>query len=243
MPENAATYPVSRQRLHPPLQAHAETLAASFDRIGQTHRLASQKLADWLVANYRPGTPLDVIVVCTGNSRRSILGSTMGNVAAAYAGLPEIRFHSGGTDPTAFNPRTVRSLQSIGVGIEPTGSEAARGEAETANPHYRVRWGADGEPPMETTEFSKRYNDPANPRSGFAAVLVCGEADHGCPVVPGAGLRLSMPYDDPKSHDDTPQEADAYAERRDDIGRAMLSTLMQVRQRLASVATSSERTR
>lgn len=233
----------SRERLNPELRRHAESLAASSDQISQTHRLTGQKLADWLVANHRPGKPLDVIVVCTGNSRRSILGSTMGNVAAAYAGLPEIRFHSGGTDPTAFNPRTVKSLQAIGVEIEPTGGEAPRGEPQTANPVYRLRWGADGDPAMTATEFSKRYDDAANPQAGFAAVMVCNEADHGCPVVAGAGLRLPMPYDDPKSHDDTPQEANAYAERRDDIGRAMLSTLMQVRQRLAAVGTSSERTR
>ena len=108
MAEDTGSIPASRLRLHPPLRAHADSLARSFDRIGQTHRLASQKLADWLLAHYQSGRPLDVIAVCTGNSRRSILGSTMGNVAAAHAGLPEIRFHSGGTDPTAFNPRTER---------------------------------------------------------------------------------------------------------------------------------------
>ncbi len=146
MAEETGSIPASRLRLHPKLRDHADSLAKSFDRMGQTHRLAGQKLADWIVANYQPGKPLDVIVVCTGNSRRSILGATMGNVAAAYAGLPEIRFHSGGTDPTAFNPRTVRALQAIGVEIEPTGSEAARGEAETANPVYRLRGGLPAQP-------------------------------------------------------------------------------------------------
>ena len=125
-----------------------------------------------------------MIVVCTGNSRRSILGATMGNVAAAYYGMPEIRFHSGGTAPTAFNSRTVKTLKEVGVEVELTGKEAARGEPQTANPVYRIRWGSPGDtgvPTMEATEFSKHYDDPANPRSGFAALMVCGEADAGCP--------------------------------------------------------------
>ena len=60
----------------------------------------------------QPGRPLPITFVCTGNSRRSILGATMGNVAAAYYGLPEVRCYSGGTAPTAFNPRTAATLSS-----------------------------------------------------------------------------------------------------------------------------------
>ena len=103
--------PESRMRLLPKVREHADTLTTSFDMIDETHRLAGQKLADWIAKNYRPGEPLDVVVVCTGNSRRSILGATMGNIAAAYYGMPEIRFHSGGTAPTAFNARTVNDAQ------------------------------------------------------------------------------------------------------------------------------------
>ena len=125
-------------------RAHADLLTTSFDMIDEPHREAGAKLADWIAKNYRPGKPLHVTVVCTGNSRRSILGATMGNVAAAYYGMPEVRFHSGGTAPTAFNPRTVACLKEIGVEVEPTGAEAPRGEPKTANPIYRVRWGESG---------------------------------------------------------------------------------------------------
>jgi arsenate reductase len=96
----------------------------------------------------------------------------MGNIAAAYYGMPEVRFHSGGTAPTAFNPRTVQTLQAIGVEVEPTGREAARGEPQTANPIYRVRWGTPGGAAFEATEYSKLYDDPANPQRGFAALMV-----------------------------------------------------------------------
>jgi len=227
-----ADVPVSRGRLSPKVAAHADLLTTSFDMIDEPHREAGRTLADWIAENYKPGRPLHVTVVCTGNSRRSILGATMGSVAAAYYGMPEVRFHSGGTAPTAFNPRTAACLKEIGVEIEPTGTEGPRGEPKTANPIYRVRWGQAGEPALEATEFSKTYFDASNPQQGFAALMVCGEADAACPFVKGAALRVSMPYLDPKIYDDGKFEAAKYAERRDDIGRLMLSVMMQVRNRL-----------
>ncbi|APW64203.1 hypothetical protein [Paludisphaera borealis] len=226
--------PASRKRLNPKVAAHADYLTTSFDLIDEPHREAGEKLAAWIAENYKPGEPLHVTVVCTGNSRRSILGSTMGNIAAAYYGMPEIRFHSGGTAPTAFNSRTVSCLKEIGVEIEPTGAEASRGEPKTANPIYQVRWGDSG---LEAMEFSKTYFDPANPQRGFAALMVCGEADAACPVVKGASLRISMPYLDPKIYDDSTYETLKYAERRDDIGRLMLCVMMQVRNRLDQPST------
>jgi arsenate reductase len=220
------------------VREHADSLTASFDMIGEMHRLAGGKLAGWIADNYRSGKPLDVIVVCTGNSRRSVLGATMGNVAAAYYGMPEIRFHSGGTAPTACNIRTVNTLKEIGVDIEKTGQEAARGEPKTENPVYRIRWGKPGETrgsKLEAIEFSKHYDDPANPQQGFAALMVCGEADAACPFVKGASLRVSMPYLDPKIYDDGTLEAAKYAERRDDLGRLLLAAMMQARQRIGSM--------
>ena len=84
---------------------------------------------------------------------------------------------------------------------------------------------------MEATEFSKTYFDASNPQQGFAALMVCGEADAACPLVKGAA-RISMPYPDPKIYDGSTYEALKYAERRDDMGRLMLSVMMQVRSRL-----------
>jgi arsenate reductase (thioredoxin) len=234
--------PESRARLLPKIREHADFLTTSFDMIDETHRRAGQKLVDWVAKNYRPGQPLNVVVVCTGNSRRSILGATMGNVASAYYGMPEIRFHSGGTAPTAFNIRTVNALKEIGVEVVPTGKEAARGEPQTANPVLVVRWSnpETGGMPMEAIEYSKHYGDPTNPQQGFAALMVCGEADAACPFVKGATLRVSMPYLDPKIYDGRAYESANYAERRDDMARLMLSVMMQVRNRRQASSRADE---
>ncbi len=226
--------PKAREMLNSQILAHADLLTTSFDMIEERHQISGVKLTDWIVKNYQVGQPLHVVVICTGNSRRSILGATMGNIAASYYGMPEIRFHSGGTAPTAFNPRTITALRSIGVEIEPTGEEATRGESATPNPIYQISWGPKETPSFGLKEFSKTYFDTSNPRSDFAALMVCGEADEGCPLVKGASARISMPYLDPKIYDGSPIEALKYAERRDDIGRLMLSVMMQSRNRLAT---------
>jgi len=78
-------------------------------------------------------------------------------------------------------------------------------------------------------------DDPSNPHQGFAALMVCGEADAACPHVKGSALRVSTPYLDPKIYDGSAYEAAKYGERRDDIGRLMLSVMMQARRRLSAV--------
>jgi hypothetical protein len=222
--------PESRRRLTEGLSQHADLLTTQFDMIDDAHRQGGKRLAQWIINHYKPGQPLHITVVCTGNSRRSMIGSSMGNLAAAYYGMPEIQFHSGGTAPTAFNKRTIQTLKSIGFSIEPTGAEAPRGDPQSTNPIYLIGWGQG----LETREFSKHYADKANPQSGFAALMVCTEADAECPLVKGAAIRISMPYLDPKMYDDSRIEAAKYAERRDDIGRLMLFIMAQVRQECLS---------
>ncbi len=224
----AAQIPESRVRLNPELRKHAELLTTSFDMIDRDHIPGMEKLAEWIAEQWQPKSSLHVLTTCTGNSRRSILGATMGNFAAAYYGFDNVHFHSGGTLPSAFNKRTIATLMEIGFQIEPTGQEADRGNAKTPNPIYRVVWGKD----LESLEFSKMFKDKTNPQSGFAVILVCSEADAECQTVPGAAMRLSMTFIDPKLYDDGNLETKKYAERRDDIGRTFLAVMANARHRI-----------
>ncbi len=229
--------PASRLRLLPQVAAHLDSLTASFDRLDPAHLKAGEQLADWIAANYSPDEELAMIFVCTGNSRRSMLGATMANAAAAYWGLPEVRGYSGGTEPSAFNSRSVAALRAIGIEIAPTGDEAPRGAEGAPNPIYSIRWGetaAEGEAKMESLEFSKHYSDARNPHQGFAALMVCTDADEHCPNVQGAAKRISMPYLDPKVYDGSEYESAKYAERRDDMGRLMLAVMLKARRKLVA---------
>ncbi len=210
----------ARNTLHPRIADHLAGLEATG---GVAFPAAAEALGAWLRGGRARGESLVVVVVCTGNSRRSMLGAMMGNAAASYLGLPAVRFLSAGTSPSAFHARTIQALRAIGFEVAPTGDEAPRGPEGLANPRYLVRWGTN--PDQRLVEYSKVLGDPALPREGFAAVMVCSQADAGCPIVPGARIRTSAPYPDPKSADGTAQEAERYALTRDALARLLLAAL------------------
>ncbi|MBI1226927.1 MAG: hypothetical protein GC192_16975 [Bacteroidetes bacterium] len=160
-----------------------------------------------------------MVVICTHNSRRSHIGQIWLAVGAEYYQLPEIQTFSGGTEATAFNIRAVRAFQRVGFDI-------STDKEETENPIYQISWKV-GMKPYQA--FSKKYEDEPNPKEKFAAVMVCSEADEGCPFVFGCDFRLSLPFDDPKEFDETELETAKYDERVRQIGREMLFVTSQVK--------------
>lgn len=223
-----AAVPESRRVIFAESCWQIDLLSTQLDMIDPSHQRSANQLAGWIAKNYTADKPLGVSVICTGNSRRSVMGAVIGNVAAAYWGLPNVKFHSGGTSPSACNARTIKALEEIGLKVVSTGQEAPRGKAGDPNPIYQILWGER----IGMQEFSKLYSHSENPQQDFAAILVCDEAEEVCPTVPGASIRLAAPYFDPKAYDNTSLETRKYAERRDDIGRMMVSALMQARRQI-----------
>jgi arsenate reductase len=152
-----------------------------------------------------------IVFICTHNSRRSQLCQIWAATAATYYGVLHVEAYSGGTEVTAFNGRAVAALRRAGFAIDDPKT--------TPNPRYRVSWHVDG-PELEC--FSKVYHDASNPKSDFCAVMTCSQADKLCPIVQGASKRISLPYNDPKAFDGTPQETANYDERCRQIAREIL---------------------
>ena len=92
------TAPASRDR------GALETLATTLDTIAEPHHSAGRKLAAWIAAS---NGGRSIIVVCTGNSRRSLLGALMGQAAAAYLRAAPGAILQRRHGPSAFNPRTI----------------------------------------------------------------------------------------------------------------------------------------
>jgi arsenate reductase len=152
----------------------------------------------------------ELIFICTHNSRRSHFGQVWAQVMADCYGWGGVKTFSGGTEATAFNPHAIAALRNIGFEIE-----TVQGGK---NPRYAVRY-ASAQLPLQA--WSKVYSDPANPQTGFCAVMTCSEADEACPVVLGAAERVALPYEDPKKSDGTPQQAETYAMRCRQIAAEM----------------------
>ena len=159
-----------------------------------------------------------LVVICTHNSRRSHIGQIWLAVAADYFQVSSIQTFSGGTEATAFNIRAVKAFKRAGFEVETNTPQAS-------NPIYQVTWKEEMNP---YAAFSKRYENVANPKEKFAAIMVCTSADKGCPIVQGTDFRLSLPYDDPKAFDATPQEEEKYDERVRQTGREIIFTQAQI---------------
>tara|TARA_B100001109_G_C18703242_1_gene398980 strand:- start:81 stop:686 length:606 start_codon:yes stop_codon:yes gene_type:complete len=165
-------------------------------------------LKEYLSSKIKQKSVVNLNFICTHNSRRSQLSEVWAKIIGDFYGL-NINTFSGGIEITACNERTINSLSRLGFKIKNLGGE---------NPHYEIKY-ADNKTPI--TLFSKLYDDPANPKTGFAAVMSCSHADENCPFIPGAEKRISLPYEDPKAYDNTADEAKIYDERSIQIATEM----------------------
>ncbi len=196
-----------------------EEAIQDFDQIPDERKDNLKELALFIQKKVKAGEEAKLIFICTHNSRRSHMGQLWASLAAHHYNVPKVQTFSGGTEATAFNPRAVAALKRDGFDIE----KISQGE----NPRYRVRY--DQHMPAQEV-YSKKYDDPANPREDFAAIMTCSQADEACPFVPGAIFRIALPYEDPKEADGTPQEAARYDERSRQIATEMLYCFSQIEQ-------------
>ncbi|MFO7564557.1 MAG: hypothetical protein R6X02_18070 [Enhygromyxa sp.] len=197
---------------------YVESVLPTLATIPKQRRETLERIAGFVHERRVAGQPARLMFICTHNSRRSHMSQIWAASAAAWYGLDGVESYSGGTEATAFNPRAVAAMRRAGFVID-------EGPAGLANPRYAVRFARD-RPALEV--FSKTFDTASNPGSDFAAIMNCSEADDACPIVRGAALRISLPYEDPKLADGTPEEAERYDERARQIAREMLYLFSRV---------------
>jgi hypothetical protein len=198
------------------LQSYISGLEKETINISHHRKEKLRELSEFIGEKLRNNETVSLIFICTHNSRRSHLCQVWTAVLADFFGLEGIETYSGGTEVTAFNPRAVDALRRAGFKIEDPGGE---------NPHYLVNYDDQKEPLIC---FSKTFGDKSNPDNNFAAVMTCTDADEGCPFVPGASYRISIPYVDPKESDGTTREAETYDKRSLQIASEMYFMLSLV---------------
>src|SRR5690606_39391499 len=104
-----------------------------------------------------------------------------------HLGLRNVFSYSGGTEATALFPMAAKTLEKSGFKVIAF--------AKGTNPAYSIKY-ADNEHPV--IGFSKTYDHDFNPRSGFAAIMTCSQADGNCPFIEGAEKRIPITFEDPK---------------------------------------------
>lgn len=159
-------------------------------------------LIDFIQAKVVSGQQIRINFICTHNSRRSHLSQVWAQAMATYFNIKNVFCYSGGTEATALFPMVAETLQHSGFQLHKI--------SKNENPVYAIKY-SDNEHPV--IGFSKTLDDAFNPNSEFAAIMTCSQADEGCPFIAGAEQRISIPFEDPKAFDETPQQAEKYKER------------------------------
>ena len=172
------------------------------EEIPQSRKEILQPLVEYLQEKIAANQVVNLNFICTHNSRRSHLAQVWAQCIARYFQLNTVYCYSSGTEATALYPEIVAALTQAGFRIATL--------AEQKNPIYSIRFSDQAHPIIG---FSKTLDTDFNPKSDFAALLVCDAANESCPLVTGAEKRLFIPYEDPKAFDHTDLQAAKYQER------------------------------
>lgn len=186
--------------------------------VSEERKVVLKPLADYIQNKVNTNEEIRLNFICTHNSRRSHLSQIWSQTMAFHFGIENVFCYSGGTEATALFPKVAETLTNQGFQIEKVSQEQ--------NPVYAVKFD-DNEHPI--IGFSKTYFDDFNPKSNFAAIMKCSNADEGCPMVFGAEARFPIKYDDPKAFDGTEVMNEKYAERSLQIASELYFVFSQIK--------------
>jgi arsenate reductase len=189
-----------------------------FNSIAFERKNLLQPLINYIQNKVSNSLEIRLNFICTHNSRRSHLSQIWAQTAASHFNIRNVFCYSGGIEVTALFPMIAITLSQMGFKIEPLSSEN--------NPIYAIKF-ADNEPPV--IGFSKAYDSEFNPKSEFAAIMTCSQADVGCPFIAGADQRIPIPFEDPKMFDNTAEQAQIYLERSAQIATEMFYVFSQIK--------------
>jgi protein-tyrosine phosphatase/arsenate reductase len=186
----------------PTIKSYCNNLTMEFQNIPDNRKEILNKITQYIRNKQKENKPINLVYICTHNSRRSHFGQIWAHVAASYYHIKNVNTFSGGTETTAFNINAINALKRVGFNLTPIDGEN--------NATYYVFHDENESPSIC---FSKTYDDPQNPQKEFAAIMTCSDAEENCPFIPGVELRIGTTYDDPKVFDATPFQDAKYDER------------------------------
>jgi len=186
--------------------------------ISEERRIILKPLIDFIQAKVDAKQIINLNFICTHNSRRSHLSQAWAQATGSYFGIENLFCYSAGTEATALFPVVAKTLKNSGFKVEILSNEE--------NPIYSIKYSENQHPIIG---FSKTFTSNFNPKSGFAAIMTCSSADQGCPFIAGAEKRIPITYEDPKVSDGTPQQAEKYEERSNQIATEMKFIFSQIK--------------
>lgn len=198
------------------IHSNLSSLTANFDSIPQKRKELLETIANYIRSKKDKNEAINLMFVCTHNSRRSHFGQIAAALAADFYGIKNVHVFSGGTEATAFNPNAIKAVEQFGLKTKKI--------SDGSNPHYEVYFSDNN----KTICFSKVYNNDFNPNKNFAAIMTCGDAEENCPFIPRVELRIATTYEDPKRSDGTLLQEQTYLERFKQITTEVLYAFSRI---------------
>lgn len=185
--------------------------------ITEDRKVILKPLIDFIQLKVSKKQEVRLHFICTHNSRRSHLSQVWAQTMAVFFNIQNVVCYSGGTESTALFPMIAETLMNSGFQVTTI--------SETNNPIYSIKYAENAHPIIG---FSKKVDNNFNPKSEFAAIMTCSQADGDCPFIVGAEKRIPITYDDPKVFDNTPQQALQYEERSLQIATELFYVFSQI---------------
>ncbi len=201
--------------LFPELKTRIDHL--KLETVSEERKKVLQPLADYIKLKAANNQQIRLNFICTHNSRRSHLGQVWAQTLAHYFNISNVFCYSGGTESTSLFPVIAETLTQQGFQILTL--------SEGKNPIYAIKYTENQHPVIG---FSKKFDDNFNPKSQFAAIMTCSQADDDCPYIAGAEKRIPIPFEDPKAFDNTPQQLEKYKERTLHIATELFYVFSQI---------------
>lgn len=184
------------------IKSYCDSLIQQFDTISISRKNLLEEISNYIKSKKLENKPINLVYICTHNSRRSHFGQIWSAVAANYYHINNVHTFSGGTEATVFNINAINAIKKVGFDVKKID--------EKINATYHIYFD-ESENPIQC--FSKVYNDLINPNKEFAAIMTCSDAEENCPFILGIELRIGTTYNDPKEFDNTPLQDAKYDER------------------------------
>ncbi|WGH75576.1 hypothetical protein P8625_16195 [Tenacibaculum tangerinum] len=179
-------------------------------------------IADIIFEEYSDRDKINLNFICTHNSRRSQFAQVWSFFAIEYFNLKNIFAYSGGTETTSFHRNTVKCLQKTGFTFSVV-------DFSHQNPRYLISFNGTEK---SILGFSKLYDHPENSYP-FIAITTCDNADENCPFIPDIIERFHLPYNDPKTSDNTELTEETYLQTSKQIAGELFFIFNKIQQRLA----------
>tara|TARA_Y100001970_G_C14172891_1_gene825181 strand:+ start:114 stop:776 length:663 start_codon:yes stop_codon:yes gene_type:complete len=200
------------------IQEYINNLIKNFDEIINIRKSVLLNVSKYINENILKNQKVNLMFICTHNSRRSQLAQVWSYVAFNYYKLEKIKVFSGGTEVDKFNSNAIYSLINAGLIIKKINKNEFL--VKTCQQEKGLKC------------YSKQYNSENNPKNNFIAIMTCSDADKKCPVLKGANKKIVLPYKDPKVSEGLENEKKTYDQSCFYIAKEMFFIMKNVKRRL-----------